>query len=305
MPVIDDRGSKPVMMTELGYYVVFLILCLVTGMCVGSFMNVIIYRLPLMLFGTVDDRRFSLAWPPSHCPVCQGPVRLYDNIPVVSWLVLRGKCRHCRTRIPVVYPLTEAVTGLWFAGVYFSLVGPVSTLLTLSGAADLLPPLVLFCLLYCITVTDVRHYIIPDVLSLGLLWSGLVFSVCGLIRVSPFQAVTGCVLAWCIISAVQFGYRVIRGHEGLGGGDAKLFAAASVWVGLGQVPWLILFSAVCGSVLYGIKKFYQRKILVQTPEFLPGQDADGGDNDMACAGVYIPFGPAIALATLVLFFTRT
>ncbi|ENT3641956.1 A24 family peptidase, partial [Salmonella enterica] len=250
-------------MTEQTYYWLFFLLCLLTGMCAGSFMNVVIYRLPLMIFGTGDgDERFSLAWPPSHCPVCHHRIRFYDNIPVMSWLVLRGKCRRCRTRISAVYPLTEAITGLWFAVVYLCLAGPVNTLLTISGAAALLPPLVLFCLLYCITVTDVRHYLIPDVLSLGLLWSGLVLSVCGLIRVSPFQAVTGCVLAYCLISAVQYGYRVIRGHEGLGGGDAKLFAAASVWVGLSQVPWLILFSAVCGGVLFGIKKFYQRKILV-------------------------------------------
>lgn len=294
------------MVTEQGYYFVFFALCLATGMCVGSFMNVVIYRLPLMILGEEDDnRRFSLAWPPSHCPVCHDRIRVYDNIPVLSWLALWGKCRHCRTRIPVVYPLTEAITGLWFAVVYFCFAGPVNTLLTFSGAADLLPPLVLFCLLYCITVIDFRHYLIPDVLSLGLLWAGLVFSVGGLIRVSPFQAVTGCVLAYCIISAVQYGYRIIRRHEGLGGGDAKLFAAVSVWVGLSQVPWLILFSAVCGGGLYGIKKFYQRNILVQTPELLPGQDADNDDNDIACGGFYIPFGPAIALATLVLFFTRT
>uniref|UniRef100_UPI003A8E0BB3 prepilin peptidase n=1 Tax=Salmonella enterica TaxID=28901 RepID=UPI003A8E0BB3 len=274
-----------------------------TGICVGSFMNVVIYRMPLIISGAYDDNmRFSLAWPPSHCPVCHHRIRFYDNIPVMSWLVLRGKCRRCRTRISAVYPLTEAITGVWFAVVYLCLAGPVNTLLTISGAAALLPPLVLFCLLYCITVTDVRHYLIPDVLSLGLLWSGLVLSVCGLIRVSPFQAVTGCVLAYCLISAVQYGYRVIRGHEGLGGGDAKLFAAASVWVGLSQVPWLILFSAVCGGVLFGIKKFYQRKILVQAPAVLPGEDND--DSEGLCDGFYIPFGPAIALATLVLFFTR-
>ncbi|EFT4510248.1 prepilin peptidase [Salmonella enterica subsp. enterica serovar Stanley] len=292
------------MATEQGFYFIFLTLSLVTGMCAGSFMNVVIYRLPLMIFSTAEDERLSLAWPPSHCPVCHHRIQFYDNIPVLSWLVLRGKCRHCRTRIPAVYPLTEAITGLWFAGVYLCLGDPLTTLLTFSGAADLLPPLVLFCLLYCITVTDIRHYLIPDVLSLGLLWVGLIFSVCGMLPVTPFQSVSGCVLAYCLIRAVQLGYRVIRRHEGLGGGDAKLFAAASVWVGLSQVPWLILFSAVCGGVLYGIKKFYQRNILVPTPELLPEQNADNGNNDIACTGVYIPFGPAIALAVLILYLTR-
>lgn len=292
-----------VMVSE--YYFLFLIFCMVTGMCVGSFMNVVIYRLPLMILGEEDDnRRFSLAWPPSHCPVCHDRIRFYDNIPVLSWLVLRGKCRHCRTYIPAVYPLTEAITGLWFAGVYLCLGGPLTTLLTFSGAAGLLPHLVLFCLLYCMTVIDIRHYLIPDVLSLGLLWCGLMFSVSGMLPVTPFQSVAGCVLAYCIIRAVQLGYRVIRGHEGLGGGDVKLFAAASVWVGLSQVPWLILFSAVCGGVLYGIKHFYQQKILIPVSEQLPGQEADSGDNDIVCSGLYIPFGPAIALVALILYLTR-
>ena len=290
------------MVTEQGYYFVFFAIYLVTGMCIGSFMNVVIYRLPLMLIREDDGGRFSLAWPPSHCPVCHDRIRFYDNVPVLSWLALRGKCRSCHTRIPAVYPLTEVVTGLWFAMVYICQAEPVDALLTFSGEADLLPQLVLFCLLYCITVTDIRHFLIPDVLSLGLLWSGLVFSVCNLISVSPFQAVSGCVLAYGIIRAVQQWYRVIRGHEGLGGGDAKLFAAASVWVGLSQVPWLILFSAVCGGVLYGIKKFYQRKIIVPIAVQLPGQD--DSDNDVSCGGFYIPFGPAIAITTLLIYLTR-
>ncbi|EJX3843164.1 prepilin peptidase, partial [Salmonella enterica] len=218
------------MVTEQMYYRVFFLICLLTGMCVGSFMNVVIYRLHRILFSANSETPISLAWPPSHCPVCRSRIKFYDNIPVVSWLVLRGKCRNCRTRIPVVYPLTEAVTGLWFAGVYLCLAGPVNTLLTFSGAAGLLPPLTLFCLLYCITVIDFRHYLIPDVLSLGLLWAGMVFSVCDLLPVAPFQSVSGCVLAYALIRGVQRGYHAVRGYEGLGGGDAKLFAAAAVWV---------------------------------------------------------------------------
>lgn len=289
------------MITEQGYYIVFLVISLITGMCVGSFMNVVIYRLPRIIFGADDnDTRFSLAWPPSHCPTCQSRIRFYDNIPVVSWLMLGGKCRHCRTPISVVYPLTEAITGLWFAGIYL-LVGSADTLLTFSGAAGLLPPLVLFCLLYCIIVTDWRHYLIPDILSLGLLWSGLVFSVCGLIRVSPLQAVLGCVLTYCLISTIQQGYRVIRKYDGLGSGDAKLFAAASAWLGLNQVPWLILFSALCGGILYGVQFFYQQKNL----ELLSEQNSGlSEDNPIPSDGFYIPFGPAIAITTLLLYLTQ-
>ncbi|EOF5505849.1 prepilin peptidase [Salmonella enterica subsp. enterica serovar Sandiego] len=294
------------MVTEPIYYRVFFLICLLTGMCAGSFMNVVIYRLPRILFSVDGETQISLAWPPSHCPVCRSRIKFYDNIPVVSWLVLQGKCRNCRTRIPVVYPLTEAVTGLWFAGVYLCLAGPVNTLLTFSGAAGLLPPLTLFCLLYCITVIDFRHYLIPDVLSLGLLWAGMVFSVCDLLPVAPFQSVAGCVLAYALIRGVQRGYHAVRGYEGLGGGDAKLFAAAAVWVGVAQVPWLILFSAVAGGMLYGIRRFYQRCILVPSgrPEAGAEREADDADPDICRHEFYIPFGPAIALATLVLYLTR-
>lgn len=288
------------------YYGLFFLLCLLTGMCVGSFMNVIIYRLPRILFSADCEKHISLAWPPSHCPLCRSRIKFYDNIPVVSWLVLRGKCRICRRRIPAVYPLTEAVTGLWFAGVYLCLAGPVNTLLTFSGAAGLLPPLTLFCLLYCITVIDFRHYLIPDVLSLGLLWAGMVFSVSDLLPVAPFQSVAGCVLAYALIRGVQLGYHAVRGYEGLGGGDAKLFAAAAVWVGVAQVPWLILFSAVVGGVLYVIRRFYQRCILVPSGRQEAGteREADDTDPDISRHEFYIPFGPAIALATLVLYLTR-
>ncbi|EMW9316324.1 prepilin peptidase [Salmonella enterica] len=274
----------------------------------GSFMNVVIYRLPLMLYGVPQvSKSFSLAWPPSHCPVCLSRIKFYDNIPVISWLMLRGKCRCCRVGIPFVYPLTETVTGLWFVAVYLCLAEPANpSSLTFSAATLLSPPLTLFCLLYCITVIDFRHYLIPDVLSLGLLWAGMVFSVSGLLSVLPFQAVAGCVLAWGLTRGVQWGYRAVRGYEGLGAGDAKLFAAAAVWVGVSQVAWLILFSAVAGGVLYGTQWFYQRHILVPSGQPKSGaeREAEDVDPDICRHKFYIPFGPAIALATLVLYLTR-
>lgn len=290
---------------ETAISTLYTLLFFTVGCCIGSFMNVVIYRLPVMIYGEVlEEVRFSLAWPPSHCPVCRNRIKFYDNIPVASWILLRGKCRNCKTTIAYFYPLTEAVTGLWFSVVYFFMKDSDFMFLTLSDATAMLPLLGLFCLLYCITIIDFRHYLIPDVLSLGLLWSGMVLSVCGYIRVSPFQAVSGCVLAYCIIRTVQWGYCVLRRHEGLGGGDAKLFAAASVWVGLSQVPWLILFSAVCGGGLYIVKKFYHKNILEQNQPVLLQQNPGCGDSDILNEGFYIPFGPAIALATLVLFLTR-
>ncbi|HAT1681634.1 TPA: prepilin peptidase [Klebsiella oxytoca] len=268
-------------------------------------MNVVIYRLPLMLTGAGEDGDvFSLSWPPSHCPVCHSRIRWYDNIPLFSWLLLRGKCRACRTPVSPVYLLTEALTGFWFAGVYLFLAEMphgVTPVMDMMVVAHFLPPLVLFCFLYCITFIDIRHYLIPDGLSLGLLWSGLVFSVLGLIPVTPFRSVMGAVLAWCVIFAVQKSYRFLRGHEGLGGGDVKLFAAASVWLGITQVPWLILYSAVCGGVLFGIQRFCQGPVFGKGRAERTAEQAPDWQESGVCR-CYIPFGPAIVVATLILFF---
>ncbi|HDP0317328.1 TPA: prepilin peptidase [Salmonella enterica subsp. enterica serovar Concord] len=277
----------------------YLAMSTLMGLCVGSFMNVVIYRLPLMISGEGGG---SLSWPPSHCPVCHSRIRWYDNIPVFSWLFLRGRCRDCHTRVSPVYLLTEAVTGLWFVAVWLFTVGvsPASVpVMTLTTAAHLLPPLVLFCFLYCITFIDIRHYLIPDGLSLGLLWSGLVFSVCGLIPVTPFYAVTGVVLAWGVLLVVQTSYRFIRGHDGLGGGDVKLFAAAGAWLGLMQVPWLIVASALCGGVLYAVRWCYLRR----QPDDRPvSAGLQAIQQETGLCRVYIPFGPAIVMAMLGLFF---
>ncbi len=285
------------------FYFFYGVLFLLTGVCIGSFMNVIIYRLPLMMTGSGEEgETFSLAWPPSHCPVCQNRIRFYDNIPVISWLLLRGKCRYCRTAISGLYPVTEAVTGLWFIIVYFFLAEPSVMVLTSGEMLRFLPPLVLFCLLYCITVTDFRHFLIPDVLSLGMLWAGLVFSVFHLIPVSPFQAVTGCVLTYCLILGIRKGYQAFRQHEGLGGGDVKLFAAAAAWLGLSQVPWLIVLSAVCGVLLYGVQRYCLKSSGEKSRQLVSDLEATG--DTVPRGALYVPFGPAIVLATLILFFIR-
>ncbi|EBS4373280.1 prepilin peptidase [Salmonella enterica subsp. enterica serovar Oranienburg] len=283
------------------FYCFWLILILLTGLCVGSFMNVVIYRLPRIIYGTDGDEPFSLAWPPSHCPGCQARIRFYDNIPVLSWVLLRGKCRYCHGAISPVYPLTEAVTGLWFLAVYFFQTDGEVVVMTSAVLMQIVPLFILFCFLWCITLTDLYYYLIPEMLSAGLLWAGLLFSVFGMIPPSPVQAVLGGVLAFVVISAVRWFYTVVRKKEGLGWGDVSLFMASSVWLGLAQVPQLILFSAVCGGVFWGVYQVYHRKILKNNhPEDALLKKPDDGPDP----SVYIPFGPAITLATLLLFLTR-
>ncbi|EBN4581190.1 prepilin peptidase [Salmonella enterica] len=280
-------------------YYIWLVLLLLFGLCIGSFMNVVIYRLPRIIYGIIDDKPFSLAWPPSHCPGCQSQIRFYDNIPVLSWILLRGKCRHCHASISRIYPLTEAVTGLWFLVVYLFKTNGEVTLTTSPILFQMVPLLVLFCFLWCITLIDFYYYLIPEVLSAGLLWLGLLFAALGMIPPSPSQSVFGGVLAFIVISGVRWFYNVVREKEGLGWGDVSLFMASSVWLGLSQVPLLILFSAVCGGLLWLIHQSYYRVNKKNKPPVTSLKVND----DLPDPLLYIPFGPAIALATLILYLT--
>ncbi|ENE8569039.1 prepilin peptidase [Salmonella enterica] len=282
-------------------YYFWLILFLLTGLCVGSFMNVVIYRLPRMIYGTDGDEPFSLAWPPSHCPGCQARIRFCDNIPVLSWLLLRGKCRHCHGVISSIYPLTEAVTGFWFLAVYFFQTDGGAVVVTYTALLQMTPLLLLFCFLWCITLTDIYHYLIPEMLSAGLLWAGLLFCALGMIPTTPFQSILGGILAFALVSAVRWFYAVVKKQEGLGWGDVSLFMASSVWLGLSRVPALILFSAACGGVFWGIHQIYCRNILKNNLQPSISEQETGICPDPS---VYIPFGPAITLTTLLLFLTR-
>ncbi|EDM3692338.1 prepilin peptidase [Salmonella enterica subsp. enterica serovar Infantis] len=286
-------------MTDFLYYF-WSILSLLTGLCIGSFMNVVIYRLPRMIYGTTGDESFSLAWPPSHCPGCGGGIRFYDNIPVLSWVLLHGKCRHCHGNISSVYPLTEAVTGLWFLAVYLFHTDGEVVVMTSSMLMNMVPLWVLFCFLWCITLTDFYHYLIPEVLSAGLLWTGLLFSIFGMIPSTPFQSVLGGVAAFVLISVVRWFYTVVRKREGLGLGDVSLYMASSVWLGLTQLPQLILFSALCGGLFWGLHQFYYRAILKNKKPVPLLKMRDECTDPL----LYIPFGPAITLTTMLLFMTR-
>ncbi|ELD4018702.1 prepilin peptidase [Salmonella enterica] len=282
------------------FYCFWLILFLLTGLCVGSFMNVVIYRLPLMIYGKDGDESFSLAWPPSHCPGCGARIRFFDNIPVLSWLLLRGKCRYCYCNISPVYPLTEAATGLWFLAVYLFQTDGEVIVMTSSILMKMAPLLILFCFLWCITLTDLYHYLIPEMLSVSLLWAGLLFSIFGMIPSTPFQSVLGGVVAYVLVSAVRWFYTVVRKREGLGLGDVSLYMASSVWLGLVQVPQLILFSAICGGLFWGIHQIYHR-VIIKNKKQIPLLKRDGEYPDPL---LYIPFGPAITLTTMLLFLTR-
>lgn len=270
----------------LFYFWFYPIMALIFGLFIGSFINVMIYRLPLMIFSELspepDAVKVNLWWPPSHCPACGAPVWKRDNIPVLSWLWLKGKCRHCQSTISPQYLISEILCGSVF------------TLLTLVALPQFTEIQVCcfflyFCLLYSLSVIDFQHLILPDGLVSLLLWSGLLGSVLGTTDIAPRSAICGAALAWLLLYTLMAAYEKLRGREGLGYGDVKLMAAITAWLGMEKLPELILWSAGSGIIVYLLCTVLNKRRSL---------DEDHPES----AKHYIPFGPSIAMVGLVMFF---
>jgi leader peptidase (prepilin peptidase) / N-methyltransferase len=235
------------------------------GLIVGSFLNVVIYRLPIMLerewrlqaadqlqaataaapVPTVPEERFTLSTPRSACPNCKTPITAWQNIPVASWLVLRGRCASCKTKISTRYPLVELATGVLSAWVAWHFGFGV------SAACGLL---VTWCLI-ALTGIDVDHQLLPDNITLPLMWAGLVAAVAigpaagAALPVSPKDAVIGAAAGYVSLWLVFHAFKLVTGKEGMGYGDFKLFAALGAWLGWKLLPLVIIVSAATGAVL--------------------------------------------------------
>ncbi len=242
---------------------VFNIFAFVLGAVVGSFLNVCICRLP---------QHESVVFPPSHCPKCGYRIPFYDNIPIVSYLLLGGKCRSCRAHISVQYPLVELVNGLL-------------TLFLLMKFGPSLPFLVMF--LFCsalmvITVIDLQHQIIPDVISLPGIVAGFASSF--LLPWLTWQnSLIGIIAGGGSLLLVATGYELLTRKEGMGGGDIKLLAMMGAFLGWRAVPFIIFAGSLLGSIIGVSVMLAQKK-----------------DSKLA-----IPFGPFLAFgAILYIFFGR-
>ncbi|MEM1114312.1 MAG: A24 family peptidase [Pseudomonadota bacterium] len=223
----------------------------VLGLLVGSFLNVVIYRLPLMM--QAQWRReccelleadpgeaqpvMNLATPNSHCPHCKAPIKPWQNIPVISYLVLGGKCSNCSARISPRYPLIEAFSGAlcvtlaWYFTADLALLGAL--LFTWS--------------LLVLTMIDVDHQLLPDDITLPLLWLGLAFNVFG--TYTDLQsAVLGAIFGYLSLWSVYWAFKLATGKEGMGYGDFKLLAALGAWLGWQMLPVIILLSSVVGAI---------------------------------------------------------
>ncbi|HEX5359991.1 MAG TPA: prepilin peptidase [Fluviicoccus sp.] len=227
----------------------------VLGLCIGSFLNVVIYRLPVMLnhqwrqeasaileLPEPEIPRFNLMWPPSRCPKCGHAIGPLENIPVISWLLLRGRCKSCKTAISARYPLIEITTGL-LSLIVFLIFGP-------SG--KMLAALLLTWALIALTMIDFDTQLLPDSITLPLLWAGLLVNMQGGMWVSLQLAVIGAMLGYLSLWSVYWLFKLVTGKEGMGYGDFKLLAALGAWLGPAQLPLIILLSSGVGAVIGGI-----------------------------------------------------
>lgn len=243
------------------------------GLAIGSFCNVVIHRLPLMLDAEHEAPHqkpaLSLSLPRSHCPHCQTPLRTRDLVPVLSWLLLRGRCHHCQAAISARYPLIELIVtalAFWCA-------------LRLDFTHGALAAFSFLTLLLCVTVIDWRTQWLPDRLTLSLLWLGLLASSLTMnpAGTSLQDAVWGAAAGYLSLRLVNDTFHLITKRHGMGGGDMKLLAALGAWLGWQLLPLLIILSSSIGLL---IALWFRWR--------------EGRDGEF-------PFGPALALAGACLF----
>ncbi len=249
------------------------------GLLIGSFLNVVIYRIPKMMQRESDNYvaqecgkdlphtdRFNLMVPRSACPHCGHRITALENVPVISWLALRAKCSSCKAPIPARYPAIELLTGLLSALLVWHFGSGWTGIATLFFA---------YCLI-AMTFIDFDTQLLPDDLTFPLLWAGLLVNLNGMFV--PLQdAVIGAAAGYLVLWAVYWLFKLATGKEGMGYGDFKLLAALGAWLGWSMLPAIILLSSIVGAVVgIGLIVFAKR-----------GRDKP------------IPFGPYLAAAGFI------
>jgi leader peptidase (prepilin peptidase)/N-methyltransferase len=224
------------------------------GLLIGSFLNVVIHRLPKMLDrgwraqcaelageAVPEAPAYNLVVPRSQCPACGHPISALENIPVVSYLVLRGRCSACHVAISARYPLVELLTGGLTA----------AAVLRFGFTPAALAACVLLCSLIALTFIDFDTQLLPDNITLPLAWAGLIAHVAGLAPAgtSLRDAVIGAVAGYLALWSVYWIFKLVRGKEGMGYGDFKLLAALGAWLGWQMVPLIVLLSSVIGALI--------------------------------------------------------
>ena len=283
MPLSETLRTEPI---------VFLIFSVIFGLMVGSFLNVVIHRLPKMMdnaeslyfqqrqdlaaglseediLAKPQPAKYTIVTPRSACPKCGHNITALENIPVISYLVLSGKCKGCKTSISIRYPLIEALTGTLIGLVAYQYGYTYTTLFAW----------ILVFALVTLTFIDFDTQLLPDDITLPLLWLGLIFNLNGGFT-DLKSAVIGAILGYLILWSVYWVFKLVTGKEGMGYGDFKLLGAIGAWFGWQMLPAVILLSSVVGAVIgIGLIVFKGK----------------GG-------GTAIPFGPFLALGGIAALF---
>jgi len=253
------------------------------GICIGSFLNVVIYRLPVMLqkswrnqcielLGSdckvnVDNTHFNLIHPSSHCPKCHAKVPVWSNIPILGYFLIAGKCVNCKLRISIRYPLIE-----FLAGVVFVAVGFIE-----SETISIIGGLVFSAFIISLIMIDFDTFLLPDELTLPLVWLGLLFNINGDICGGLSNAVIGAVIGYLILWLIYWLFKLVTKKEGMGYGDFKLLAAIGAWVGWQNLLSVLIISSLTGIVYALLMRLSGR--------LQPGKP--------------IPFGPFLGVAGLI------
>lgn len=267
MPVIELLTSSPT---------VWVTTTALLGLLVGSFLNVVIHRLPIIMQNEwesqcaelanqeqAEKETFNLSTPRSRCPHCGHAISAIENIPVLSYLVLKGQCRSCQAAISIRYPIIEVLTGLasglvaWYFGVSWACLGAL--LLTWS--------------LIALTFIDLDHQLLPDKITLPLVWLGIFFNLFT-VYTDLASSVIGAIAGYLSLWSIYHLFRLITGKEGMGYGDFKLLAVLGAWMGWQYLPIIVLLSSLVGAVV-GISLILLRQHQRDIP---------------------IPFGPYLAAA---------
>jgi len=256
-------------------------LCLlagIIGLMIGSFLNVVIYRLPIIMQQgwkrecqeflelPVTDQTtetFNLALPGSHCPACNAEILWHQNIPVLSYFIIKGKCANCQAPISLRYPFVEALTGVLSVVVVYHMGGQIETLFAL----------LLTWTLIALSGIDFDHQLLPDNITLPMLWLGLFLSLFNIFT-DPVSSITGAIAGYLFLWSIYQLFKLLTGKEGMGFGDFKLLALFGAWLGWQYLPLIILGSSLVGAIIGS-----SMIIFVKRDKNIP-----------------IPFGPYLAIA---------
>jgi len=250
----------------------------ILGLLVGSFLNVLIYRLPIMMkrswtqecqeflelpITEPSPKVFNLCLPASHCTQCDTGIKSYQNIPVLSYLFLKGKCANCQAKISIRYPFVEALTGIASAMVAFQLGGEIETLFALF----------LTWTLIALSGIDIDHQLLPDNITLPVLWLGILLSLFNVFT-DPVSSIIGAMAGYLSLWSIYQLFKLLTGKEGMGFGDFKLLALFGAWFGWQYLMIIVLISSLVGAII-GISMM-----------IILGRDKN----------IPIPFGPYLAIA---------